>query len=82
MGTLALPMGVEGRLSSLPSPLLLFGLWLLNNAGDSLGNHPKGLWTAGQGRSSALLPIHHLSDCHLSHCISVWLVVSCLSWVS
>lgn len=40
---LALPMGVEGRLSFLPFPLLLFGFWLLNNAGDSLRSHPKGL---------------------------------------
>lgn len=61
---------------------LLFGLWLLNNAGDSLRNHPKGFWKAGQGGSSALLPIHHLSDFHPSHCISVCLIVSCLSWVS
>lgn len=65
-----------------PFPLLLFGLWLLNNAGDSLRNHPKCRWTAVRVEVLLCFPVHHLSDFHLFHCISVWIIVSCLSWVS
>lgn len=79
---LALPMWVEGRLSFFPFPLLLFGLWLLNNAGDSLRNYPKCRWTAVRVEVLLCFPVHHLSDFHLFHCISVWIIVSCLSWVS
>lgn len=79
---LALPMWVEDRLSFFPFPLPLFGLWLPNNAGDSLRNHPKGRWTAVRVEVLLCFPVHHLSDFHLFHCISVWLIVLCLSWVS